>query len=138
MIKIISAVVLSSFFFLPGMAAAQNNEAQTAFAYATYFVCSPDSESRADEIISTSFKPHYDAAVEHGDILTWSWLQHNVGGKWRRILTMGAADHKILMKARAAIIDEFDDRKVARAAEEINKICHTHQDYMWDILVQTP
>ncbi len=237
------------------MAAAQNNEAQTAFAYATYFVCSPESESRADEIISTSFKPHYDAAVEHGDILAWSWLQHfmggnwrrvlviiasdldslpdasgalgeiisdktpeasrafsgicsshedyiwqtvdgvgsgavtdprgeagfsvymecdlskeeradelvrevfgpiydrhlgvggltswnwlqhNVGGKWRRILTMGAAHHKILMKARAAIIDEFDDRKVARAAEEINKICHTHQDYMWDILVQTP
>ncbi len=97
-----------------------------------------DAESRADEIINTSFKPHYDVVVEHGEILSWSRLQHNVGGKWRRILNMGAADHKTLMRARAAIIEEFGDRRVARAFEEINRICHTHQDYMWDILVQTP
>ena len=255
MIRKIFTGILSAFVLLPGIAVAQENESQTAFAYATYFVCSPDRESRADEIINTSFKPHYDAAVEHGDILSWSWLQHfvggnwrrvlviiaadmdslidasgalgeiisdttpeagrafsgicsshedyiwqnvegvgsgavtqergdagfsvymqcdmsreeradelvrevfgpiydrhvgegeltgwnwlehNVGGKWRRILIMDAADHKTLMKARAAIIEEFGDRKVERAFEEMNRICHTHQDYMWDILVQTP
>ncbi len=252
--KKIIAGFLSALVVLPGFALAQDNEAQSAFAYATYFVCSPDAESRADEIINSSFKPHYDAAVEQGDILswswlqhfvgghwrrvlviiaadmdalldasgalgeiisdktpeagrafsaicsshedyiwqtvdgvgsgavtdrrgdagfsvymqcdmskeeradelvrdvfgpiydrhvgegeltTWNWLQHNVGGKWRRILVMGAADHKTLMRARAAIIAEFDDRRVERAAEEMNKICHTHQDYMWDILLQT-
>ncbi len=253
--KKIIAGFLSALVVLPGIALAQDNEAQSAFAYATYFVCSPDAESRADEIINSSFKPHYDAAVEQGDILswswlqhymggnwrrvlviiaadmdalldasgalgeiisdktpeagrafsgicsshedyiwqtvdgvgsgavtdtrgdagfsvymqcdmskeeradelvrdvfgpiydrhvgegeltTWNWLQHNVGGKWRRILVMGATDHKTLMRTRAAIIGEFDDRKVERAAEEMNKICHTHQDYMWDILLQTP
>ena len=51
---------------------------------------------------------------------------------------MGAADHKTLMRARAAIIEEFGERRVERAFEEMNRICHTHQDYMWDILVQTP
>lgn len=255
MTKKITAGLLSVFIFLPGIVLTQEDQPQSVFAYATYFVCSPDAESRADEIINTSFGPHYDAAVEHGDILswswlqhfvggnwrrvlviiaadmdslldasgalgeiisdktpeagrafsgicsshedyiwetmdgvgsggvtdargeagfsvymqcdmsreeradvlvrdvfgpiydrhvgegqltTWNWLQHNVGGRWRRILTMGAADHKTLMRARAAILEEFEGRKVERAADEINKICHTHQDYMWDILVQTP
>ena len=252
--KIISGF-LSTFVLLPGIAVAQANPSQTAYAYATYFVCSPETESRADEIINSTFKPHYDAAVEQGDILSWSWLrhfvggnwrrvlvlvasdmdsiidasgaigeaisdttpesfrafsgicsshedyiwqnvegigsgavtqergsagfsvymqcdmskeeradelvrevfgpiynrhvgqgeltswnwlEHNVGGKWRRILIMDAADHKTLMKTRAAIIEEFADRRVERAFEEINRICHTHQDYMWDILVNSP
>ena len=245
-------VVLLSVLLI-GIASAQ--ESESLFAYATYFVCSPDAESRADEIVNSSFKPHYDAAVEHGDIQSWSWLQHfvggkwrrvlviiakdmdsiidasgalgeaisdttpeagrafsaicsshedyiwetldgvgsgaatdrrgnvgfsmymqcdlskedevdelvrevfgpiydrhvgegelvswnwlrhNVGGQWRRILTMGAEDHKTLMRVRAAIIEEFEDRKVERALNQVNEICHTHQDYMWDILVQTP
>lgn len=225
------------------------------YAYATYFVCSPDGESRADEIISSSYKPHYDAAVEQGDIRSWSWLQHyaggewrrvlvvitsdmvslldssgalgeiisertpeagrafseicsthvdyiwetidgvgsgaptdqrgdvgltiymqcdmnresevdelmrntigpvfakhtgedkltswnwlkqNLGGKYRRILTMGAADHKTLMATRAAIHADFGERRVSRAVREMNEICHTHQDYIWDILIQVP
>ncbi len=234
---------------------AQDQGDQTLYAYATYFVCSPDGESRADEIINSSFKPHYDAAVEHGDISSWSWMQHYIGGKWRRvlvitardmdsildasgalgeivqdqtpeagrafsgicsshedyiwetvegvstdatagnrgsvgftayfecdlngedkadelmrdtfgpiyarhvgsgelvtwnwlkhnvggdyrrILTMTATDHKTLMKTRAAILAEFDDRRTERALKEFNKICHTHHDYLWDILEQTP
>ena len=249
------AVSLLALTFSAGHALAQDQDAQAVFAYATYFVCSPDGESRADEIINSSFKPHYDAAVEQGDIQSWSWMQHFVGGEWRRvlvivtsdidsmldasgalgeiisdqtpeagrafsgicsshedyiwqtvdgvgtasvaadrgaagltvylrcdinreeradeivgkvfapiynkhigengltawnwlqhylggewrrILTMGAADHKMLMRARTAILAEFDDRKVKRAAEEFNDICPSHQDYLWDILVQTP
>ena len=255
MIRKTIAGLLSAFILLPCIALAQENERQSAFAYSTYYKCSPDGESRADEIVNSSFKPHYDAAVEQGDILSWSWLQHfaggswrrvlviiasdmdslldasgalgeiisdetpeagrafsaicsshddyiwqtmegvgsgavtqgrgdagftvylqcdmskeeradelvrevfgpiydrhvgegeltswnwlqhNVGGKYRRILTMGAVDHKTLMRTRAAIIDEFGERKVERASDEMNRICHTHQDYMWDILAQSP
>ena len=236
-------------------ALAQDDDGGTVYAYATYFICTPDGESRADEIIKTSFKPNYDAAVEHGDITSWSWMQHfmgglwrrvlvitadnmdslldasgalgeiiqdqtpeagrafsaicsshedyiwesvdgvstgntaggrgevgftvyfecdmneeeradelvrdvfgpiydqhigedglatwnwlahNVGGDYRRILTMTAADHKTLMRTRASILDSFDDRRVERAASELNDICYKHRDYMWDILAQTP
>lgn len=242
--------IASLLLVMPAILQAQDDSPPSAFVYATYFVCSPDGESRADEIINTSFKPHYDAAVEQGDIMTWSWLKHyvggywrrglvivadnmdhlldasgalgeiisdktpeagrafsaicsshedyiwqtvdgiggievtdergeagfsvylqcdlasedrvdeivrdvlapiynrhmgegkltswnwfshNVGGQWRRLLTMGAADHKTLMRTRAGILQEFDDRKVARAVKELNTICDTHQDYMWDI-----
>ncbi len=100
--------------------------------------CDMNKEERADELVRDVFGPIYDRHVAEGGLTNWNWLEHNVGGKWRRILTMGAADHKMLMRTRAAFIGEFDDRKVQRAAEEMNKICHTHQDYMWDVLLQTP
>ena len=249
------AAAFVTLLLLSGPAASQDDSASTMFAYATYFNCSPDGESRADEIIGTSFKPHYDAAVEQGDILSWSWLQHyvggqwrrvlviiasdmdsildssgalgeiiedrtpeagrafsaicsshddyiweavegvgsgpasqergaagftvymqcdmgreeradelvrtvfgpiydrhvgegqftswnwmkhNVGGQWRRILVLGAEDHKTLMKTRAEVFDAFGERRVERAANEMNEICHTHQDYMWDIAFATP
>lgn len=239
---------------LAGNSIAEEQGAQTLFAYATYFVCSPDGESRADEIINSSFKPHYDAAVAQGDIQSWTWMQHfvggtwrrvlvivttdmdslidasgalgeiisdqtpeagrafsaicsshedyiwqsvdgfdsaavteergaagftvymkcdmnredkadelfarvigpvfdrhvgegkltswnwlkqYVGGKWRRILTMGAADHKTLMSVREAVHADFSDRRVQRAVSEVNEICYEHQDYLWDILAQS-
>ena len=253
--KTILAGLAASLSVLPVYVAAQEDESQIAYAYATYFICSPDGETRADEIIESSFKPHYDAAVEHGDIQGWSWYQHFVGGKWRRVLVLiaddidslldasgalgeiisantpeagrafsaicsshedyiwqtvdgvggvsvtasrgdagfsaymicdmakeeradelvrevfgpiydrhlgddaltswnwlshnvggkfrrvlllGAADHKTLMRERAAIIEELGDRKAKRAADEFNEICGSHDDYMWDILIQTP
>lgn len=252
--KIIAGIV-TALCFLPLAAVAQDEEPPTSYAYATYFVCSPGGETRADEIIETTFKPHYDAAVEHGDILGWTWMQHyvgghwrralvlisgdinslldasgalgeiisantpeagrafseicsshedyiwqtvdgvggvaiteqrgaagfsaymqcdmakeeradeivrevfapiynrhlgengltswnwlshNVGGQWRRALILGAADHKVLMKKRAEIIAELQGRRIERAAKEFNGICGSHQDYMWDILIQTP
>jgi hypothetical protein len=255
MTKRIMAIVLTAVVLLAGNTLAQQDDSQKVFVHGTYFVCSPDRETRADDIINTSFKPHYDAAVEQEDILSWRWLAHfvggnwrrvlviiasdmdsiidasgaigeavsdttpeagrafsvicsshedyiwetegrvgsgaatdrrgeagfsvymqcdlskeeradqlvrevfgpiyerhvgegeltswnwlrrNVGGKWRRLLTMSAEDHISLTRARAAIAGEFDARKVERAAEEMNKICHTHQDYMWDILLQSP
>lgn len=248
--NLLIALAGTAFLLLTGGVAAQDAQ----YAYATYFICSPDGESRADEIISSSYKPHYDAAVEHGDIESWSWLQHYAGGEWRRvlvvisndiesmldasgalgeiisertpeagrafsaicsshvdyvwqtmdigsgsasdergdvgftvymqcdmnreeeadrlmretigpvfdrhtreggltswgwlrqylggkyrrILTMGSTDHKTLMLTREAIHADFDERKVSRAVEEMNEICHTHQDYIWDILIQEP
>jgi hypothetical protein len=248
------SVLLLSAGVLAIPALAQDQDGQPLYAYATYFICSPDGESRADEIIQSSFKPHYDAAVEHGDISSWSWMQHYIGGKWRRvlvitardmdsildasgalgeivqdqtpeagrafsgicfshedyiweavegietgatpgnrgqagfttylrcdpngeeradelvrdafapvyarhvgdgglatwnwlkhnvggdfrrILTMSANDHKTLMRTRAAILAEFDDRRTERALKEFNEICHSHHDYLWDILIQS-
>ena len=253
--KCFIAACLLVLALMAGNSVAQDGAAKPSYVYATYFVCSPEGESRADEIMNTSYKPHYDAAVEQGDILGWSWLQHFVGGAWRRVLViiagdmsslldasgalgeiisdtspeagrafseicsshedyiwetdpdvgtaaitqergeagfsvymkcdinredradelvkdvlgpvynrhvregefvswnwlkhnvggeyrrlliMSAADHKTMMTTREAILAELQDRKVERAVTELNKICTTHQDYMWDILLQTP
>ena len=95
-------------------------------------------EDRADELVRDVFGPVYDRYVREGGLSTWNWLAHNVGGEYRRILTMTSSDHKTMMKTRAAILSEFDDRRLERAANEFNEICDEHQDYMWDILIQSP
>ena len=60
-----------------------------------------------------------------------------VGGSWRRLLILGAEDHKTLMRARDGVIEELRDRRYDRARREMNEICHAHRDYLWDILHQS-
>lgn len=121
----------------PGIGSAAVTEERGAAGFSVYMRCDLNGEERADELVREVFAPIYDKHVKEGELTSWNWLKHNVGGEWRRLLIMGAADHKTLMKARAAILADFDERKVERAAKEMNEICDTHQDYMWDILSQT-
>jgi hypothetical protein len=106
--------------------------------FTMYFECDLNSEDRADELMRDVIGPIYDKHIREGGLSTWNWLAHNVGGDYRRILTMTSSDHKTLMKTRAAIIEEFDTRRTERALKEMNDICYKHRDYMWDILLQTP
>ena len=108
--KIINAAYFFIFVFFAGLCSAQEESTDASYVYATYFICTPDGESRADEIISSSFKPHYDAAVEHGDIQGWSWLQHYVGGKWRRVLVIIAGDISSLLDASGALGEIISDK----------------------------
>ena len=64
-------------------------------------------------------------------------MEHVVGGHWRRILTMSAADNSSLLATRAEIIREmFEDNEAA--GQEFTDICGGHQDSMWGILFETP
>ncbi|MCP4300746.1 MAG: hypothetical protein GY783_09195 [Gammaproteobacteria bacterium] len=121
-----------------GVGSAAVTASRGAAGFTAYLECDMSREERADEIVGKVFAPIYDKHVGEGELTTWNWLQHHVGGNWRRILTMGAADHKTLMRTREAIFADFEDRRVKRAAEEFNGICGKHQDYLWDIQLQTP
>ena len=125
------AVCVSVLLLASDHVLAQDDGEQTQYAYATYFVCAPDSESRADEIINSSFKPHYDAAVEHGDILSWSWMQHYVGGTWRRVLLIVAADIDSILDASGALGEIISDQ-TPEAGRAFSAICSSHQDYIWE------
>ena len=123
---------------VPGVSTGATAGSRGAVGFTIYLECNMNEEDRADELVRDVFGPIYDRYVGEGGLATWNWLAHNVGGNYRRILTMTAADHKSMMKTRTAILSEFDDRRVERAANEFNEICYRHQDYMWDILVQSP
>ena len=57
--------------------------------------------------------------------------------KWRRAATMTAIEMKGLMAARASINAEvFEKHKDAMA--EFSGICGSHQDYLWDVVHETP
>ncbi|NNF39928.1 MAG: hypothetical protein HKN64_01030 [Woeseiaceae bacterium] len=114
-----------------GTSFAQDEAQKPNYVYATYFVCSPDRESRADEIMNSSYKPHYDAAVENGDILGWSWLQHFVGGSWRRVLVIIAADMNLLLDASGALGEIISDQS-PEAGRAFSEICASHEDYIWE------
>lgn len=102
-----------------------------AYAYVTYFECDAALEFRADEIIARNYKPHYDAAIEAGEILSWSWLAHYVGGKWRRVLLLTAADMETLL-ASAGALGEAILQTTPQSGRDFTEVCGAHVDYIWE------
>jgi hypothetical protein len=97
-----------------------------------YMVCDMAKQGRADEPMA-EFATVYNSHVGPGKLTGWSWLEHQVGGEYRRLLAMRGADHKAVLAAWGAIVDELDEKHDA-ASTEFSEICYTHQDYMWDIV----
>lgn len=124
-ISMVSVILIVSF-----EARAQDSNSNSIFAYATYFVCTTAGESRADEIISSSFKPHYDQAVEQGQILSWTWLQHYLGGDWRRVLVVVTNDMESALEMSGALGEIISD-STPEAGRAFSEICSSHQDYIW-------
>jgi hypothetical protein len=102
-----------------------------------YYYCKMSEEERADEIIEESLAAIYNTHVEKGNISSWGWLKHYFGGKWRRVATMTAPDIKTLFAARDAIFEEIN-AKAEAASDEFGEICGSHQDYLWNIVHETP
>ena len=102
-----------------------------------YHVCSFAKEERADEIVKTVFAPVYDKAVAAGKIKSWGWSSHQVGGKYRRLSTMTAANYGDLLKAWGEILEEIYGDGDNAEANEFSEICTSHTDYLWDIVHET-
>jgi hypothetical protein len=98
-------------------------------AFSTYFVCD-SREVQADAIVTQVFAPMYDKLVADGKLKSWGYLEHIVGGQYRRVATMGAADMKTLMAARAEINQALTDNPLG---DTFTDICDSHTDYMWEV-----
>ena len=131
MVKRTLGVGIASLLLVHGVVLAQENGTNTAYAYVTYFECDAGREYRADEIIERSFKPHYDAAVESGEILQWSWLSHFIGGKWRRALVITTGNMDDLL-ATAGALGEAIEESTPEAGRVFTEICPVHEDYIWE------
>ncbi len=126
-----SAVWVLSCLLAPGLATAQQDAPQTAYVYASYFICDPAGEARADEIIARNFKPHYDTAVESGHLVSWSWLAHFVGGEWRRALVIAATNMDDLLDSSGAL-GEVIEETTPEAGRAFTEVCPEHVDYIWE------
>lgn len=100
-----------------------------------YFVCNMNRESRADELVRTKFAAVYDQHVANGGITSWGWMSHVIGGEYRRLLTVTAADWEKLIGARESILETIGDME---GSEEFTEICYSHSDYLWDIQHEKP
>lgn len=102
-------------------------------ALSVYEVCNLNDEARAKEIVKTVFAPVLDKAVEDGNLTSWGWNSHVLGGKYRALQTMTAKDNATLLKARAEIIEAIYGDGDNAAANEYSSICTSHADYLWDV-----
>lgn len=98
-----------------------------------YFVCDMNREGQADELVEKDFKPVYDAQLGPGKLTSWGWLSHRVGGKYRRALTITAANLEELFQSRAELLEKFSGSATGR---EFTSICHAHTDYVWDTSIE--
>lgn len=110
-----------------------SSDSRGAAGFSVYHFCDSSREERADEIVAEHVAPIMDGLVEDGSITSWGWSSHVVGGLYRRLQTITATDHKALLAGRAAAIEAIyaDDNEMGA---ELNDICGSHEDYMWDIL----
>ena len=97
-----------------------------------YQVCNVSKEERADEIVNKVLAPIYNANMGKGKLSSWGWLSHQVGGKYRRLFTMSAANYTDLMKTREHILETLYGDKGPAEAKELTEICTSHTDYLWD------
>jgi len=102
-------------------------------ALSVYHICDMSKEERADEIVKKVFAPVYDKAVADGKLTSWGWNSHQIGGKYRRLGTMTAANYDDLLKARNEIFETIYADGENAEANEFDTICTSHSDYLWDI-----
>ena len=112
---------------------AQGHRGKAVFS--TYYVCDSSREKQADALVKRVFAAMYDKMVADGKLSSWGWFEHIVGGKYRRLATMTAANMDALIEARTALGKMLQNDPLA---EDFSGICGSHQDYMWDIKVAAP
>jgi hypothetical protein len=103
----------------------------------TYYVCDVSRQSEADSVMNTSLAPIFDRHMEAGNIRSWSWWSHVMGGKYRRLLVLDGASHKANINGLLAFITDAQGEQPA-ALRRLNEICSSHQDYQWNILIAKP
>jgi hypothetical protein len=112
-------------------------ESRGEAGFSVYHICDMNQEERADEIVNDHMAPILNGLVADGKLTSWGWSSHVVGGKYRKLQTMTAADHKSLLAARGdAIQAMYDDD--SGPGSEFSEICSSHVDYMWNIVQETP
>jgi hypothetical protein len=105
--------------------------------FSVYYQCKVSQEERADEIVKDVFAPVFNKNVGAGKLASWGWMEHMIGGEYRRIWTMSGADHSNVLAARDAIYTELMESH-RDAVREFDEICYGHQDMMWNILIEKP
>jgi hypothetical protein len=110
-------------------------QARGKAAFSVYYVCDATREDQADALVKQVFAPMYDKLVAEGKLTSWGWLEHIVGGEYRRLSTMTAPDVKSLLAARGGIVAAMQDNKLGDAFTDI---CSSHTDYIWEAKAGKP
>lgn len=104
---------------------------RSPFAMSTYYICHAD-ETEADEIFKAVYAPVLNKRVADKKLVSWNWLDHRMGGKYRRVLVLDGADEKAVIQNWATLDADLDKASPA-LSRRFTSICESHSDYVWDM-----
>ena len=116
-----------------GAAVAQD---RASAGMSVYYVCDEGREAVADLIVEQVMGPALDRQVQEGNLSSWGWISHFVGGELRRALVMDGPDHAAILEGRNQVIEQTGEQAALMA--EFNNVCNGHQDVLWNIAVARP
>lgn len=105
-------------------------------AMSVYWVCDEGREAVADLIFESVMAEALNEQVEAGLMNGWSWNEHYLGGKYRRLLATDGPDHASLLEARNNMIEAMGENPGLAAA--FSEVCNGHQDNLYDIEISEP
>ena len=106
------------------------------YAFAMYYECNPNLEGAVDQAVMGSIAPIYQRHVDSGDLDSWAWRAHAIGGPWRRSAVIVASDLETVLETRAAIVREVQAEAPA-AVNLLNAGCPVHEDYVWWLMLES-
>jgi hypothetical protein len=98
----------------------------------TYFACSQAGDDEVDAIVKSVFAPVLNQAVKDKKIASWNWMEHLIGGQYRRLLVLDGADHKSVLKIWGFLGPALEAASPAQN-KRFSEICPSHTDYIWDM-----
>lgn len=109
---------------------AQEDEAPSAFVYATYYYCDVATQGDMDDIVAEHEAPVFDKWVEDGKLMAWGYYEHYTGGRWRRLQFHVSPSMEEALNNQNAIFNEiYSDN--AEAGQARADACSGHDDYIW-------
>ncbi|MDH3744305.1 MAG: hypothetical protein OES47_04285 [Acidobacteriota bacterium] len=101
-----------------------------SFGVSQYYRCSFNGEGFADSIVESHFAEVFNAHVGEGKLVSWSWLAHQIGGEFRRLLAFRAASRADLLNTWGEIVGALSNEH-GGALRAFSDICFAHEDYLW-------
>ena len=128
--KITRCFAIAMLGFIPLAANAQVESTPQGYSYVTYYICDMAEQGNMDNIVENNEYAVFDQWVDDGKLLSWGYMAHFVGGRWRRAQYHVSATLEEALQNQRAILDEVyaDNRAGGQARAEA---CNAHDDYLW-------
>jgi hypothetical protein len=116
---------------------AQVNETPQGYSYVTYYVCDMATQGNMDRIVEANEYAVFDKWVEEGKLMSWGYLAHFTGGRWRRAQYHVSPTMADALKNQEDLVREIyaDNRAGGQARSEA---CSAHDDYLWALQQGSP
>jgi hypothetical protein len=121
---------LALLILIPVTVVAQGNDAPLGFSYVTYYDCDMSKQGNMDSIVESHEYEVFDQWVDEGKLMSWGYLSHFTGGRWRRAQYHVSRTMEEAFNNQADIFREIyaDNREGGQARAEA---CAAHDDYLW-------